>query len=66
MFCFHLTDLFIGCVEVSSFPDSTKNADVTPVFKKDVNMNKVNYRPKSLLLATIAKILERLIHRQLF
>ena len=64
MFCFHLTELFNGFVETSSFPDSMKNADVIPIFKKDDNMNKVNYRPVSLL-PTIAKVFERLIHRQL-
>ena len=64
MFCFHLTELFNGFIETSSFPDSMKNADVTPIFKKDDNMNKVNYRPISLL-PTIAKVFERLIHRQL-
>ena len=39
-----------------------KNAEV--IFKKDDNMNKVNYRPISLL-PTIAKMFEQLIHRQL-
>ena len=64
MFCFHLTDLFNGFIEASSSPDSTKNAEVTSIFKKDDNMNKVNYRPISLL-PTIAKIFEHLIHQQL-
>ena len=58
----HLTDLFNGFIEASSFPDSMKNADVTPIFKKDDYMNKGNYRPISLL-PTIVKIFERLIHQ---
>ena len=41
-----------------------KNADVSSLFKKDDNMSKKNYRPISLL-PTIAKIFERLMHRQL-
>ena len=41
-----------------------KNADITTIFKKDDNMNKVNYKPISLL-AIIVKIFERLIDRQL-
>ena len=64
MFCFHLTDLFNGFIEASSFPDSMENADVTSILKKDDNMKKVNYRPISIL-PTIAKIFERLIHQQL-
>ena len=64
MFCFHLTDIFNGFIEASSFTNRMKNADVIPTFKKDDNMNKVNYRPVSLL-PPIAKIFELLIHQQL-
>ena len=64
LFCFPLTDLFDKLVEESSFPDDMKNADVSSLFKKDDNMSKKNYRPISLL-PTIAKIFERLMHRQL-
>ena len=41
-----------------------KNDDVSSLFKKDDNMSKKNNRPISLL-PTIAKIFERLMHRQL-
>ena len=64
LFCFPLTDLFNKLVEERSFPDDMKNADVSSLFKKDDNMSKKNYRPISLL-PTIAKIFERLMHRQL-
>ena len=64
LFCFPLTELFNKLVEESSFPDDMKNADVSSLFKKDNNMSKKNYRPISLL-PTIAKIFERLMHRQL-
>ena len=64
LFCFPLTELFYKLVEESSFPDDMKNADVSSLFKKDDNMSKTNYRPISLL-PTIAKIFERLMHRQL-
>ena len=64
LFCFPLTELFNKLIEESSFPDDMKNADVSSLFKKDDNMSKKNYRPISLL-PTIAKIFERLMHRQL-
>ena len=64
LFCFPLTYLFNKLVEESSSPDDMKNADVSSLFKKDDNMSKKNYRPISLL-STIAKIFERLMHRQL-
>ena len=49
MLCFHLTDLFNGFVEAISFPDSVMNDNVIPIFKKDDNMNNVNYKPIRLL-----------------
>ena len=64
LFCFPLTELFNKLVEESSFPDDLKNADVSSLFKKDDNMSKKNYRPISLL-PSIAKIFERLMHKQL-
>ena len=37
------------CVENSSFPDSLKEADISPIFKKDDALVKKNYRPISVL-----------------
>ena len=64
LFCFPLTELFNKLVEETSLPDDLKNADVSSLFKKDDNMSKKNYRPISLL-PSIAKIFERLMHKQL-
>lgn len=64
LFCFPLIEIFDKLIEESSFPDDMQNADVSSLFKKDDNMSKKNYIPISLL-PTIAKIFERLMHRQL-
>ena len=47
-----------------TFPDLLKLTDVTPGFKKDDKNDKENYRPISVLKA-FAKILERLLYKQL-
>ena len=59
-----LTDLINLTIERSEFPDSTKNAMVTPLHKKNSNLDKENYRPVSILPA-ISKIYERAINEQL-
>ena len=46
------------------FPEELKCAEVVPVFKKGDHMDKVNYRPISLL-SSVSKIYERLIYEQL-
>ena len=46
------------------FPNTLKNAEVKPVFKKKSRTEVENYRPVSIL-PTISKIYERLIHKQL-
>ena len=59
-----MTSLFNCCVASSKFPDSCKNAVITPVFKKDDPLCAKNYRPVSVL-GPISKILERCIDNQL-
>ena len=59
-----LTDCFNNSINDYTFPDLLKLADVTPVFKKDDKNEKGNYRPISVLKA-FAKILERLLYKQL-
>ena len=46
------------------FPDSLKNANITPVYKKDDPTDKVNYRPVSVL-PLLSKIFEKVIYNQL-
>ena len=46
------------------FPSDLKYANVTPLYKKDDNTNKENYRPISIL-PTISKIFERLMFQQI-
>ena len=46
------------------FPITLKNANVTPVHKKDDPTNKTNFRPVSVLLL-LSKVFERIIYNQL-
>ena len=48
------------------FPKKLKIAKVIPIFKKDDPSLFENYRPISLLLPTISKVLEKLIFIQLY
>ena len=45
------------------FPDSLKNATITPVYKKDDPTDKVNYRSVSVL-PLLSKIFEKIIYSQ--
>ena len=47
----------------SKFPDNAKKAMVTPLHKKNSNLDKENYRPVSIL-PVISKIYERAINEQ--
>ena len=46
------------------FPDALKFAEVSPLFKKDDNMNKNKFRPVSILVC-ISKIFERVYSDQM-
>ena len=37
------------CIRLSIFPSNMKNAELSPLYKKEDQLNKVNYRPVSLL-----------------
>ena len=50
-----LTQLFNTSVKDNLFPSDLKYANVSPLFKKDDNTNKENYRPISIL-PTISKM----------
>ena len=53
-----------NCVFSSIFPNSLKNAIITPVHKKGAKTSKDNYRPVSIL-SNISKIYERLLFKQI-
>ena len=46
------------------FPDCLKEANVTPIFKKDDHLDKDNYRPVRIL-PLLSKVFEKLIYKQL-
>ena len=59
-----LTNCINKSIETGCFPDSLKEANITPIFKKDDPLDKSNYRPVSIL-PLISKVYQRLIYNQL-
>ena len=59
-----LTKLINMSIRTNIFPDQLKKAEVSPLFKKDDNMNKVNFRPVSILVC-ISKIFEKVYRNQM-
>ena len=53
------------CIENGKFPSNLKIADITPIFKKNDRLLKVNYRPVSML-PTISKIYEKIFYMQIY
>ena len=51
---------FSDIILISLFPEQLKFANIKPVFKKDSQNDKRNYRPVSIL-SNISKIYERLL-----
>ena len=51
-------------IDTNSFPFSLKEANITPLYKKDDPLDKTNYRPVSVL-PLLSKVYERLIYNQL-
>ena len=58
-----LSQIFNESINLCSFPSKLKSANVVPLFKKDDNTNKENYRLISIL-PTISKLFERLMFQQ--
>ena len=58
------TDIINNSINDGVFPSTMKLADVTPIFKKDDNTSKENYRPISILSA-LSKVFERLLSEQI-
>ena len=59
-----LTSLINMSISTNTFPDALKEAEVSPIFKKDDSMNKNNYRPVSIL-PCISKIFEKVYCEQM-
>ena len=59
-----LTSLINMSIRTNTFPDTLKRAEVSPLFKKDDCMNKMNFRPVSIL-SGISKIFERVYSDQM-
>ena len=59
-----LTTIYNRAIEQGVWPDSWKRGEWTPVFKKEDPLQKENYRPVTVL-ATVDKILEKLLCKQL-
>ena len=57
--------IFINILETGIFPDQWKEANVTPVHKKNDKQIISNYRPISLL-PVLAKVFERIIFKNLY
>ena len=62
---FPLSDLFNFSLTSGKVPLIWKEANVTPIFKKDDPLVVSNYRPISLL-STVGKVLEKIVHKHLF
>ena len=60
-----LSELVNLSFEVGIFPEVLKIAKVTPIHKKESNLNYLNYRPISLL-SVFSKIFEKLLYTRMF
>ena len=60
-----LCKLFNLSLETSTFPSDWKNANVTPVFKKNSPSDFTNYRPISLI-SVIGKVMERCVYKHIY
>ena len=58
-----LTAIINNCSQDGLFPNELKLADVSPVFKKDDDLNKENYRSVSIL-SHMSKVFERIFYKQ--
>ena len=60
-----LCDLFNFSLFSGKVPDIWKQANVTPIHKKNDPSDVSNYRPISLL-STVGKVIEKLVHKHVF
>ena len=59
-----LTTIINNCLKDGLCLNELKLADVSPVFKKDDDLNKENYRPVSIL-SHMSKVFERIFYKQI-
>lgn len=59
-----ITNIINFSIDLCKYPDSWKMGQVTPLFKKDDELNKANYRPITVLPA-LNNIYERILAAQL-
>ena len=60
----HLSHLINPIISSKEVPNSWKRGEIVPQFKKDLQLEKVNYRPVTVLSA-VSKIFEHILHQQL-
>ena len=53
------------CIYNGIFPNYLKHADITPTFKKNERLHKINYRPISIL-PTLSKVYEKHLYNQIY
>ena len=59
-----LTRIINSSFQSKSFPDWLKSAEVTPIYKKNDDLDKENYRPVSIL-PVVSKVFERIMYNQI-
>ena len=57
--CNSLTPIINTSIALSIYPNDAKKAEISPMYKKNVNLVKSNYRPVSILIA-LSKVFEGL------
>ena len=61
IFSQYLSQIFSESIEAANFPNESKYADITPVYKKNNRHEKENYRTVSII-SVISKILKRCLY----
>ena len=59
-----VTTIINNCLKEGLFSNESKVADVSPVFKKDDDLSKENYRPASIL-SHMSKVFECIFYKQI-
>ena len=59
-----ITNLINNSISMSTFPDQLKCAELSPLYKKEDNLNEKNFRPVSILTG-ISKLYESVVNDQL-